>query len=213
MRTVRSPPIVFWMVSAFCTALCLAAIVIGSLGANESGLDAALQATARLSFLLFWPAYAGSAMAIWLGPIFQPLRQHGREFGMAFAAAHIVHLGLVGWLCWIGEAPPPPVFIIFGIAAFFTYSIVLFSFARVQQALGLRNWWLLRALGLNYVAYAFATDFIKEPLSGGPKHIAEYLPFAILAIAGPALRLSAFARSVARSHKASKASRDGASIA
>src|SRR6516162_2450516 len=38
----------------------------------------ALQATARLSFVLFWPAYAAAALAALFGPRFQPLRRRVR---------------------------------------------------------------------------------------------------------------------------------------
>jgi len=64
-------------------------------GAGERGTHVALQATARLSFVLFWPAYCAAALAALFGPSFQPLQRHVREFGLAFAAAHLVHLGLV----------------------------------------------------------------------------------------------------------------------
>ena len=49
--------------SAFCAALALAAAVLAALGAGERGTHVALQATARLSFVLFWPAYAAAARA------------------------------------------------------------------------------------------------------------------------------------------------------
>jgi hypothetical protein len=59
----------------------------------------ALRMTARWSFLLFWVAYAGGALATLFGPALAPLSGRGREFGLAFAAAHLVHIGLVIWLC------------------------------------------------------------------------------------------------------------------
>jgi hypothetical protein len=59
-----------------------------------AGTQVALQATARLSFVLFWPAYSAAALAALFGPSFQPLRRRVREFGLAFAAAHLVHLEL-----------------------------------------------------------------------------------------------------------------------
>jgi hypothetical protein len=45
---------------------------------------------------------------------------------------------------------------------------------------------------MNYIAYAFFVDFMKYPLQGGVKHVAEYLPFVILSIAAPLLRLAAW---------------------
>jgi hypothetical protein len=190
---MRSRPAAdFWMGSAFGTAFILAAVVLAVLGAGERGTNAALAATARLSFLLFWAAYAGGALTTLFGAMFQPLKRRAREFGLAFAAAHLVHIGLVGWLCWIGSAPAVPVFLFFGVALIFTYLLALFSIGNLQQALGPRWWWLLRTVGMNYIAYAFFVDFMKYPLHGGIKHVVEYLPFVILAIVGPFLRLAAW---------------------
>jgi len=181
----------FWMLSAICASLGLVIVVLGFLGAGERGTDVALQLTARLSFLWFWLAYTGGGLTVLFGATFQPLKQRAREFGLAFASAHLVHIGLVIWLCWIGAAPPVSVFVFFGIALIFTYALAFFSIGSLQRMLGPNGWWLLRTVGLNYIAYAFAKDFVKEPLGGGLKHIAEYLPFVVLAVAGPILRLLA----------------------
>jgi hypothetical protein len=180
-----------WMGSALGFALILAAVVIAVLGAGEKGTVAALRATARFSFLLFWIAYSSGALATLFGPTFQPLKQRAREFGLAFAAAHLVHIGLVGWLCWIGAAPPVGTFVFFGVAVIFTYLLAFFSIGNVQQPLGPR-WRLLKTVGMNYIAYAFFVDFMNGPLSGGIKHVVQYLPFVILAVAGPFLRLAAW---------------------
>ena len=184
-------PVIWWMFAAFGTALGLSALVLGLEGAGENGTVAALRATGRLSFLLFFLAYVGGAMATLFGPTFQPLRRRGREFGLSFASAHLVHLALVAWLCWIGNTPATPVFVLFGIAVFWTYAIALFSVGDPRRLLGAKGWWLLRAIGLNYIAYAFAVDFTNNPFSGGAKHLIEYVPFAILAVVGPALWLAA----------------------
>jgi hypothetical protein len=180
------------MCSAFGAALILAVIVIVALGAGERGTVAALRASARFSFLLFWIAYAGRALTALFGPPFQPLKQRAREFGLAFAAAHLVHIGLVGWLCWIGAAPAVGVFVFFGVAAIFTYLLAILSIGNLQQLLGPRWWWLLRTVGMNYIAYAFFVDFANDPLNGSIKHLVLYFPFAILAVVGPFLRLAAW---------------------
>ena len=176
--------------------MALAAAVLTVFGAGERGTHVALQATARLSFVLFWPAYCAAALAALFGPSFQPLQRHVREFGLAFAAAHLVHLGLVAWLSYIGAAPPRGSFIFFGIAALCTYLLVLFSVARLQRALGASGWWLLRIVGLNYIAFAFAVDFLGLPASASAKYLMGYLPFVLLAVVGPVLRLAAFGQRV-----------------
>ena len=99
------PVAAVWMGSAFCAALGLAALALAALGPGEHGTVVALKVTARFSFLLFWLAYAAGAMTTLFGSAFEPLKRRGREFGLAFASAHLVHLGLVAWITYIGAAP------------------------------------------------------------------------------------------------------------
>lgn len=184
-----------WIGAALYAALTLAVGVLVIRGAP--GIGFALRATARLSFLLFWPAYSGSALVALFGSAFQPLKQRAREFGLAFSAALLVHLGLVGLLCLFFEAPPVRVFVFFGGAALCAYLLALFSIPRLHQALGPKYWWLLNTVGMNYLAYAFFKDFWNEPVRGGIKYVVEYLPFIVLAVTGPIFRLAAFAQRLA----------------
>lgn len=174
------PSAAVWIGSAFCAALGLAALVLAALGLGERGTDVALQATARLSFLLFWPAYVAGALTALFGPAFEPLKRRAREFGLAFASAHLVHLALVAWLTHIGHAPPRGTFVFFGVAVLWTYLLALFSIGHLQQTLGSWGWWFLRVVGLNYIAYAFAIDFLRYPQFGSFKYLVGYLPFAVL---------------------------------
>src|SRR5271166_5487339 len=109
-----------WMAAAFCATLGLAASILAVLGL-ERGVPVALAATARLAFLIFWPAYVASALTSLFGNAFSSLREHARELGLAFAAALLVHLGLVACLCAIGHPPRIRTFVIFGVAAGLTY--------------------------------------------------------------------------------------------
>lgn len=177
--------------ASFVIALALAGGVLMAAGTGVDGVHAALQWTARFAFLLFWPAYAGGALAALFGKRFRPVQRAGRTFGLAFAAALSVHLSLVAWLCLIGAAPGLRTFVIFGIAAACVYLLALFSIGPLQRRLGPRGWWLLRVPGMHYVALAFADDFVKRPLAGGLGHALFYAPFAALAVIGPGLRLAA----------------------
>jgi hypothetical protein len=190
------PPAAIWIASSFCAAFAIAAATLTALGAGERGTDGALQLTARLSFLLFLPAYAGGALTALFGSTFQFLKLHGREFGLAFASAHLVHLGLVAWRSYIGAAPPLSSFVIFGIAALLTYLLAAFSIESLRVAAGAGWWWLLRTVGLNYIAFAFAIDFLRNPLNGDIKHLAGYTPFAVLSILAPLFRIAAYLRRV-----------------
>jgi hypothetical protein len=181
-----------WIASAFCTALGLAAVVLWIAGPGVKGTILALQLTARLSFLLFWSAYTAGALVALFGPVLEPLKRHAREFGLAFASAHLVHLALVAWLTYIGAAPSRGVFVFFGIAALWVYLLALFSIPRLQQSLGSKGWWFLRVVGLNYIAYAFAKDFLGHREFASVKSLVGYLPFAVLSIVGPLLCLAAY---------------------
>jgi hypothetical protein len=94
-----------WMALAFCASLGSAVGLIAVFGINP-GFSLALRATARWAFLLYLPAYVGGPLTSLFGSAFLPVRQRAREFGLAFASAMIVHLGIVVCLCAIGAAPP-----------------------------------------------------------------------------------------------------------
>src|SRR5271154_1690380 len=79
-------------------ALLLAGLVLAIYGTGEKAIRTALDVTARWSFLLFWLAYAGGALGSLFRPAFHGLARRGREFGLAFASAHLVHIGLIVWL-------------------------------------------------------------------------------------------------------------------
>jgi hypothetical protein len=189
---VGTVSLIWWLVAAFGAELGLAIIALGIEGPGETGTRLALVITARFSFLLFWLAYAGGALAALFGPALLPLKRHAREFGLAFAAAQLVHLGLVAWLCHLGAVPSAATFVLFGIAVFWLYLIALLSAGHPLRMVHPLVRRLIFFVGLNYIAYAFAVDFLASPLRGGAKHILFYLPFAALSIAGPSLRLAAF---------------------
>jgi hypothetical protein len=182
-----------WIGAAFVVALCLAASVLTVFGTGERGIYIALRATARWSFLLFWLAYSGGAMATLFSPMFQPLAKRGREFGLAFASAHLVHAGLVVWLYRISVGLPVPnsSLIIFGTGLFWTYFLALFSIRRFPRLPGPRTWRLVRTVGVEYIALVFLLDFARNPFRGGFLYSLEYLPFMLLGIAGTAMRLAA----------------------
>jgi len=185
-----------WIGAAFCTSLGVAAIILFVFGAGPVGTHRALKATARLAFLLFWPAYVGSALVTLFGGSFQPLARRGREFGLAFAAALLVHLGLVAWLYWISAEPPVSqrTFVFFGVGAMWTYLLALFSIRRLARALGTERWRALRLVGMEYIAFAFLLDFLGPSLHRGVVSLLGYLPFSALLVVGTAMRLSAWMR-------------------
>jgi hypothetical protein len=195
---------VIGMGAAFGIALAIAVLVLVLAGSDNKGIRLALELTARWSFLLFWLAYAGNALSALSGS--QALRGHGREFGLAFAAAHTVHIGLVIWLgVVLGRVPlTGGLLLFFLVALFFTYLLAALSFGGVK-ALG-PAWPPLRFIGMNYILIAFGRDFIlpvihPKPTQYNLAHFSAYAPFAALSIAAPLLVLAV----ALRRHAAPKA--------
>jgi hypothetical protein len=181
-----------WVIVALGAALLLVAATETVIGPGERGTVDGLRLTARLAFLFFWPSYAGGALAALWGDAFRPLKRRARALGLAFAAVLAVHLSLVAWKCWIGAPPPMLTFVIFAPAAAWTGLLALASIERLGHAIGARGWWILRNVGLNYVAFAFAYDFLRPSSKPTLVHLIEYGPFAAFALLGPLLRLAAW---------------------
>jgi hypothetical protein len=191
---------VLWMGMAFGVALVLAAAVLAIMGIDAESLRIALRLTARWSFLLFWVAYAGGAMGALFGPALAPLARRGREFGLGYAAAQLIHLGLVVSLVLITSRPPLSgqslVFFLTGMV--WTYLLAILSFGSLAEGLGPSGWRILRVTGMNYILFAFASDFVPPVIRPQPAHyvalrLVAYLPFAAMSVAAPLLVLAAAA--------------------
>jgi hypothetical protein len=181
-----------WVIAAVACALVLGGAMLAIEGANPAGVGAAVRWTGRLAFAFFWPSYVGGALTTLFGDRFQPLKRRGRSLGLAFAAVIAVHLGLVTWLCWIGEAPPLATFIIFWTAAVWVFALAAASIRHVSRAVGPAGWWVLRNIGMTYIALAFAFDFLRPQHPLTTVKIVEYLPFAALSLLGPLLKAVAW---------------------
>jgi hypothetical protein len=188
---------VIGMGAAFGIALAIAVAVLVTQGTGNSGIRLALELTARWSFLLFWLAYAGNAVAV----LFEVdvLAGRGRDFGLAFASAHLVHIGLVIWLGYIlGRVPlSGGLLLFFLIALFCTYLLVGLSFGGAK-ALG-PAWPPLRFVAMNYILIAFGRDFVLPVVHPKPGqinlgHYLFYAPFMVLSVAAPLLALLAMRR-------------------
>jgi hypothetical protein len=191
------------MAASLCVALAIVFVSRVGLGPGER-VAAALRATARWSFLLFWLAYAGSALASVFGSRFQALARRGRDFGLAFASAHLAHLGLVAWVYYdsrygsLRQPFTPSTIIFFGIGAIWTYVLAILSIKRLSARLNPKVWRTVRTLGIEYIALVFLADFAKNPFQDGLASLLAYLPFQILAVAGLLLRLAALAKRVSQ---------------
>jgi hypothetical protein len=186
-----------WMGAAFGIALAIAVTALAVRGTGNAGTRLALELTARWSFLLFWLAYAGNATAQLFGV--RSLAGHGRESGLAFATAHLVHIGLIVWLGIIlGRVPlSGRLLLFFLIALFATYLLAGLSFGGAK-VLG-PAWVPLRFVAMNYILIAFGRDFVlpvfyPKPAQINPGHYLFYAPFMLLSFAAPLLVLLATRR-------------------
>ena len=188
---VRQSRLGLWIGVALGVALLATCLVLGLAGTGEKPTRLALEITARWSFLLFWLAYTGNALAQLTG--WKAVGGHGRELGLSFAAAHLVHIGLVVWLSYLlGRiALTGGLLIFFLVGIFFVYLLAALSFGGVQ-AIGRQAWRVIRFVGMNYILIAFGRDFVLPVLHPKPAqhtlaHFLAYAPFALLSVAAPLL--------------------------
>lgn len=190
-RSVTAP----WMLTAFAVALVIAGVSLTLRGYGEEGTVLGLKLTARWSYLWFWWAYTAGAWATLLGPRLRTVAMRARDFGLAFAAAHLVHVALVVWLYQIAEHPPGAHTLeFFGVAVFFTYLLALLSFRRFALWLTPRAVSVIRTVGVEYIALAFLIDFVGSPFAPTLKYAVSYGVFLGLIVLGYAVRVIALAR-------------------
>jgi hypothetical protein len=173
---------------------------------GERGTTIALRLTARWSFVLFWFAYTGSAMVRLFGSRLAGLARHGRDFGLAFASAQLVHVGLVLWLFYLAPGANGGM-VFFWVGILCTYLLALFSLPRLRDTLGPRLWRISCMIAMEYIALVFFVDFVRIPLHGNGlgNYPLNYLPFALMLVGGVGLRVVSFARFVANRRTATVA--------
>jgi hypothetical protein len=127
------------------------------------------------------------------------LVQHRQDFGLAYASAHLVHVGLVAHLVSMSDRPlSEAIMPFFAVGVVWTYLLALSSWERLSKLFSPRFLRILRNIGLEYLALVFFTDLVLPPIQGHANHPFEYLPFSILTIAGSLLRLAAVIRRYSR---------------
>jgi hypothetical protein len=190
MRKTRTAE---WMVAAFVAGLAIV-IAVYAVAAPSQRLGMALRATARWSFLWFCLATYGGALTALFGSSFQVLARRARDFGLAFAAAHLVHVALSILLLYLSPDPFPRLpLTIFFIGVFWTYVLAVFSLSSTLSAwLGARRWKSMRTIGVEYIALAYAFEFGSRILDGNRANSIHYFPLFAAAAGGPLLRLAAW---------------------
>ena len=183
------------MGAAFAGALACAVLAIILRGPGLSGVGIGLRLTARFSYIFFWLAYVGGALASLFGPSFLIIGRRAREFGLAFASAQLVHVGLVAWIAWLSQPEPltDAVMPFFAIAIIWTYLLAALSTNYGRRLFSPNMLNILLTIGSEYIALTFFTDFVilpKYPI----QYPALYIPFWIMLLVGPLLRVASLAK-------------------
>jgi len=184
-----------WVGSAFVGAVAIAIVVLWVEGSGSDGTTVGLRVTARYSYVLFWLGYVVGALAVLFGPAFTPIARRAREFGLAFASAQLVHVGLVVWFAWISRPQPlrEAAMPFFAVGVVWTYFLAALSTDTARKVFSPYMLKGLRTIGSEYIALTFFTDFVLVP-TYPPRYLILYIPFWGMLLGGPLLRLAAAAK-------------------
>ncbi len=138
------------------------AVVIGHGVGGDAAADALLAAryTARTSFALFLVVYlAGPLATLKPGLNTRNIARDRRWWGLAFAAAHFIHLAaLIRFFIVSGEDPKLLTVVGGGFGYVVLAAMAATSSDRAQRALG-RWWGRLHTFGLHYLWFVFAFSY------------------------------------------------------
>lgn len=160
------------------------------------GADALEQArlaarwTARASFLIFLVVYcAPAASRLFPSPLTRAVVKRRRQWGLAFALAHFIHLGaLTNYMLLSGEGRPVPVWILTGGCYVLIFLLAITSNDASQRLLG--RWWKrLHRFGIHFIWLNFLLSYASRIPDPTRMHIG--LVFVPIVLAALGLRLAA----------------------
>lgn len=179
------------------------AIVAGMVaigGWSEDALQLASRYTARFAFLVFVPVYAASSLhRLWPSSRTRALVRGRRALGLAFAAAHGVHLAaLTAYQITVARVPDPPTLVVGGGAFLMMFAMAATSNDAAVRRLG-RNWRRLHRTGVHWLWLVFTFSYAGRVAEGR----LAFVPLLALALAALGLRIAAWrSRARARSRAA-----------
>ena len=173
-----------------------AAVVLGfAIGADPlEQARLAARWTARASFLVFLVVYCAPALARLVpSPLTATVVRRRRQWGLAFALAHTIHLGaLTRYMLLSGEGRPVAVWILTGTAYAFVFALAITSNDASQRLLG--RWWKrLHRTGIHLIWLVFVLSYASRIPDPARAHIG--LVFTPIALAALGLRIVARQRS------------------
>jgi methionine sulfoxide reductase heme-binding subunit len=152
-----------------------AGFVVGSGSAEDWQLAA--RWTARISFPLFIITYAASSLVrLWPSAWHRTVLRDRRWWGLGFAAAHTVHLGVLTYYLYaFGEPPTLTTILGGGLAYALMFLMALTSTNAAMRTMG-RGWKRLHSAGIHWLWFIFTFTYFGRVLAG------EDLPYAALAL-------------------------------
>ena len=190
----RPATAVFVVASAFvASALAAAGIAAGT--DPEDGWQHAARYTARCSFLLFVPVFIASSWnRLWPSGLSRAVVRRRRALGLAFAAAHTVHLyALVTYSRMAGNTPDAVTGIVGGGAYVAMFAMVATSNDAAVRWLG-ASWRRLHKVGIYWLWFVFTFTYAGR-VAGGK---VDFVPLLAAALAAQGLRIAAWRRVRAR---------------
>lgn len=179
------------------TAAALAALFagLGSGATIDEGWKLAARFTARVSFWVFLLAYVASAWKrLWPGEFARQLVRNRRGLGLAFAAAHTVHLvALVQYDRVTAQVPDAVTLVVGGGAYVAMFAMAATSNDASVRALG-RHWRTLHRVGVHWLWFVFTFSYAGRVAAGDP----FFAPMLAAALGGLGLRIAAGPRGRAR---------------
>src|SRR4051794_16291193 len=160
-------------------------------GSDEPGLRMMIRATARTSVVLFTLAFTASALRrAWPSPATRWMLKNRRQLGVSFAVSHFAHLVLLFALAqWsfaeFVDKAAPAALVLGGVAYVFVALMTLTSFDATAAWLGPRAGRRLHPVGAWWICFFFAVSFVPRVFES-----VFSLPFALLVLAAPAVRLA-----------------------
>jgi DMSO/TMAO reductase YedYZ heme-binding membrane subunit len=173
------------------------------LGWSEEGVRSAVRSTAQVAVVCFVLAFSASSLRVLLrSPSSAWMLANRRHLGLSFAFAHTVHLlALIALALFFPEPFMSELNAVTlvggGLAYVFLFALAITSNDASVARLGRRRWRLLHLVGSYYIWLIFFQSY-------APRALAEpfYVPFGLLLLAAPSLRIARWARDRKRTRPA-----------
>jgi methionine sulfoxide reductase heme-binding subunit len=170
---------------AFGLAAVWLGVAYGATPAEQANLAA--RWTARAAFPFFLIAYAASSLLrLWPSELTKALMRRRRQWGLAFALAHTIHLVALAINIIIYNPRPFAALVGGAVAYAILYAMALTSTDKAQRVMGI--WWKrLHRVGIHYLWIAFLAGYGGRAVHIDPGYHAEgriavALLFAVLGL-------------------------------